>query len=57
VLSYALNLLGVASWVTAAAETFADRPVLFLFAIGLLMLVLGTFLVETAVQKSATVAA
>ena len=43
-LSYALNLLGVASWVTAAAEMFSDQPILFLFAIALLMLVLGTFL-------------
>ena len=44
VLSYALNLLGVSSWVTAAADTFADQPILFLVAIGLLMLILGTVL-------------
>ena len=44
ILSYALNLLGIASWVTAATPYFADEPTLFLLAIFLLMLVLGTFL-------------
>lgn len=44
ILSYALNLLGIASWVSAAAAYFDAQPVLFLFAIAGLMLVLGTFL-------------
>ena len=44
VLSYALNLLGVSSWVAAAATTFEGQPILFLFAIAILMLILGTFL-------------
>ncbi len=44
VLSYALNLLGVSSWVSTAADMFADQPLAFLFAIALLMLILGTFL-------------
>lgn len=44
ILSYALNLLGIASWVESAAGIFAGQPVLFLFAIALLMLVVGTFL-------------
>lgn len=44
VLSYALNLLGIAGWVRGAALLFEDQPVLFLFAIMGLMLVLGTFL-------------
>jgi TRAP-type transport system large permease protein len=44
VLSYALNLLGIASWVRDAAVIFDGQPLAFLFAIALLMLVLGTFL-------------
>lgn len=44
ILSYALNLLGISSWVAEAATLFEGQPVLFLFAIALLMLVLGTFL-------------
>lgn len=44
ILSYALNLLGIAGWVTAATVVFGDQPWLFLFAVFLLMLVLGTFL-------------
>lgn len=44
ILSYALNLLGIASWVGGAASLFQDNPVLFLFAVAGLMLVLGTFL-------------
>lgn len=44
VLSYALNLLGVASWIGTAAEIFAGQPVPFLFGIAVLMLILGTFL-------------
>lgn len=44
ILSYALNILGISSWVGSAASHFQDNPVLFLFAIAGLMLVLGTFL-------------
>jgi TRAP-type transport system large permease protein len=44
ILSYALNLLGIAGWVTTATVLFGDQPWLFLFAVFLLMLVLGTFL-------------
>lgn len=44
ILSYALNLLGIASGISAAADMFGGQPVLFLLAIALLMLVLGTFL-------------
>ncbi|MBL4917879.1 TRAP transporter large permease [Szabonella alba] len=44
ILSYALNLLGIAGWVSAGAGYFQDSPVLFLFAVALLMLLLGTFL-------------
>ncbi|WP_180900334.1 TRAP transporter large permease [Martelella soudanensis] len=44
ILSYALNLLGIASWISNAAEMFSDSPVLFLFAVAFLMLILGTFL-------------
>ncbi len=44
ILSYALNLLGISSWVGEAAVLFEGQPVLFLFAIALLMLILGTFL-------------
>ena len=44
ILSYALNLLGIASWVSYAASFFEGDPVLFLFAVAALMLVLGTFL-------------
>ncbi|MCG6113298.1 MAG: TRAP transporter large permease [Paracoccus sp.] len=44
ILSYALNLLGIADWVAGAAGVFQDSPILFLFAVALLMLVLGTFL-------------
>ncbi len=44
ILSYALNLLGIASWVASAAGVFEDSPVMFLFAIAVLMLILGTFL-------------
>lgn len=44
ILSYALNLLGIANWVRDAAVLFESQPVAFLFAIMLLMLILGTFL-------------
>ncbi|MEY8120519.1 TRAP transporter large permease [Falsihalocynthiibacter sp. BN13B15] len=44
ILSYALNLLGISSWIGTTADMFGGQPVLFLFAIALLMLVLGTFL-------------
>ena len=44
VLSYALNLLGISSWVREAALLFDGQPIAFLFAIALLMLILGTFL-------------
>lgn len=44
VLSYALNLLGIAGWVRDAAILFEGQPLMFLLAIALLMLVLGTFL-------------
>jgi tripartite ATP-independent transporter DctM subunit len=44
ILSYALNLLGIASWVSQAAGIFQDNPVMFLFAVAALMLILGTFL-------------
>src|SRR5690606_4071011 len=44
VLSYALNLLGIAGWVRDAAVMFESQPLAFLFAIAVLMLVLGTFL-------------
>jgi TRAP-type transport system large permease protein len=44
VLSYALNLLGIAGWVREAAVIFENQPLAFLFAIALLMLILGTFL-------------
>lgn len=44
ILSYALNILGISSWVKATAGVFEDSPVLFLFAVAGLMLVLGTFL-------------
>jgi TRAP-type transport system large permease protein len=44
VLSYALNLLGISGWIRQAAVMFEGQPILFLLAIALLMLVLGTFL-------------
>lgn len=44
ILSYALNLLGIAAWVGGTASLFQDNPLLFLFAVAGLMLVLGTFL-------------
>jgi TRAP-type transport system large permease protein len=44
VLSYALNLLGIAGWVRDAAVMFESQPLAFLFAIAVLMLILGTFL-------------
>ncbi len=44
ILSYALNLLGIASWVASTASIFEQSPLLFLFAVAVLMLVLGTFL-------------
>ncbi len=44
ILSYALNILGISSLVSAMTSVFADSPVLFLFAVAGLMLVLGTFL-------------
>ncbi|EPX85247.1 TRAP transporter large permease [Salipiger mucosus] len=44
VLSYALNLLGIGSMVSALAPYFQDSPTLFLFGIMLLMLVLGMFI-------------
>jgi TRAP-type transport system large permease protein len=44
ILSYALNLLGIAGWVTSATIVFADQPWLFLLGVFLLMLILGTFL-------------
>lgn len=44
ILSYALNLLGIASFVSSAAEVFEHSPVLFLFGVAVLMLILGMFL-------------
>ncbi|NEX46531.1 TRAP transporter large permease [Pseudotabrizicola algicola] len=44
ILSYALNILGISSWVSGTASLFQDSPVLFLFAVAGLMLILGTFL-------------
>lgn len=44
VLSYALNLLGIAGWVREAAVIFENQPLVFLLAIAALMLILGTFL-------------
>ena len=44
ILSYALNLLGISGWVRGAAMLFEGQPIAFLFAIMVLMLVLGTFL-------------
>lgn len=44
IMSYALNLLGISSFVKSTATLFEDSPVLFLFAVALLMLALGTFL-------------
>lgn len=44
ILSYALNLLGITSWVTAVIPWFSGQPWLFLLALMLLMLALGTFL-------------
>lgn len=44
ILSYALNILGISSWVSATTGLFQDSPVLFLFAVAGLMLLLGTFL-------------
>ncbi len=44
ILSYALNLLGIANWITAAVPLFQGHSWLFLLAIMGLMLVLGTFL-------------
>lgn len=44
VLSYALNILGIGIWVREMASLFTDQPVLFLLAVAVLMLVLGTFL-------------
>lgn len=44
ILSYALNLLGISQFVRSTAVLFEGQPVLFLLAIALLMLVLGTFL-------------
>ncbi|RYH06496.1 TRAP transporter large permease [Tropicimonas sp. IMCC6043] len=44
ILSYALNLLGIAEFVRSTAQLFEGQPVLFLLATALLMLVLGTFL-------------
>ena len=44
ILSYSLNLLGISSWISTAAELFSSSPTLFLLAMALLMLVLGTFL-------------
>jgi len=44
ILSYALNLLGIAGLVTSMGSLFSSSPTLFLFGIMLLMLVLGMFL-------------
>ncbi len=44
ILSYALNLLGIASLVSAMAPYFEGNPTLFLFGVMLLMLILGMFL-------------
>ena len=44
VLSYALNLLGISGFVRDAALIFEGQPLYFLFAIAVLMLILGTFL-------------
>ena len=44
ILSYALNLLGIAGWITEYTPLFEGRPWLLLAAIALLMLILGTFL-------------
>src|SRR5690606_15333762 len=44
VLSYALNLLGISGFVREAALIFEGQPLYFLFAIAVLMLILGTFL-------------
>ncbi|TNC60049.1 TRAP transporter large permease [Rubellimicrobium roseum] len=44
ILSYALNLLGIAGLVTSMGSVFSSNPTLFLFGIMLLMLVLGMFL-------------
>jgi tripartite ATP-independent transporter DctM subunit len=44
VLSYALNLLGIGSLVTAAAPYFEGNPMLFLAGVMILMLILGLFL-------------
>lgn len=43
ILSYALNLLGIAFWVSSVAGVFQQSPVLFLFAVACLMLILGMF--------------
>ncbi len=44
ILSYALSLLGIANWVRDAAVIFEGQPIAFLFAIMVLMLIIGTFL-------------
>ncbi len=44
ILSYALNLLGIASLVTIAAPYFEGNPTLFLAGVMFLMLFLGMFL-------------
>ncbi|WP_338719396.1 TRAP transporter large permease [Devosia sp. XK-2] len=44
ILSYALNLLGISGFVREAALIFQDQPLFFLFALAVLMLILGTFL-------------
>ncbi len=44
ILSYALNLLGITSWVNELVPYFDDQPLAFLFALMGLMLILGTFL-------------
>lgn len=44
VLSYALNLLGIGSLVTAAAPYFEGNPMLFLAGVMILMVILGLFL-------------
>jgi TRAP-type transport system large permease protein len=44
ILSYALNLLGIGSLVTAAAPYFEGNPMLFLTGVMILMLILGLFL-------------
>ena len=50
ILSYALNLLGIASLVSAMAPYFEGNPTLFLFGVMLLMLILVPLLMPTIIQ-------